>query len=181
MEIFSGDTRTNDLQGSMRSTAPELFRLDEPRTYASDVYAFSCLCLEVSESFHVMVDPILIRLRVEAYTGHPPFWDIAHEVTIVLDVMAGKRPRRPSVEECGGRQMSNSMWDLIQECWTSEPANRPVIQDVIKRLEGITIPRRCIIHFHLVDSVRLIIVCAVRGCQCRGSPQTRRRPSPVRA
>ena len=59
MEVFSGDTRTNDLQGSMRSTAPELFRLDEPRTYASDVYAFSCLCLEVRDSFNVVADLVL--------------------------------------------------------------------------------------------------------------------------
>ena len=50
----TADTHTTDHRGSTRWMAPELLYPEAiglpcfQRTYATDVYAFACLCLEVS-------------------------------------------------------------------------------------------------------------------------------------
>ncbi|KAJ7653215.1 kinase-like domain-containing protein [Mycena polygramma] len=82
--------------GSVRWMAPELLDPEScglstfRRTFASDVYAFACVCLEL-------------------YTGKPPFSEI-FEGAVMLKVIAGVRPQVPFVVPVWCQQ-------LISRCW----------------------------------------------------------------
>ncbi|KZT22026.1 kinase-like protein [Neolentinus lepideus HHB14362 ss-1] len=127
-DIIESTQRSSSRGGSVRWMAPELINprafLDEVfrRTTASDIYSFGCVCLEL-------------------YTLQIPFSYIAHDTTVLLEVINGVRPSIPSVHDCHGRSMSPEMWDLITGCWVDEPGKRPTIQEValiVQRLIGDT-------------------------------------------
>ncbi|KAJ7078489.1 kinase-like domain-containing protein [Mycena epipterygia] len=102
--------------GSTRWMAPELLDPNScglelfQRTFASDIYAFACVCLEL-------------------YTGKPPFSEISSEGAVLLKVIRGERPECPPVvpEWCS---------QFIVKCWSHNPVNRPgtgnVIESIVK-------------------------------------------------
>ncbi|KAJ6475700.1 kinase-like domain-containing protein [Mycena vitilis] len=106
--------------GSVRWMAPELLNPEScgfstfRRTFASDIYAFACVCLEL-------------------YTGKPPFSEI-YEGAVMLKVIAGVRPQVPSVVPAWCQQ-------LITKCWCHCPFERvgtgtiieTIVQSVRKR------------------------------------------------
>ncbi|KAK7045989.1 hypothetical protein VNI00_006984 [Paramarasmius palmivorus] len=90
-------TNSSHHAGSVRWMAPELhhpasfgltyFR----RTFASDVYSFACVC-------------------VELYTGKPPFEDVPRDTAVLFKVMAGERPM-PPVDEVFDEEISlHGLW-----------------------------------------------------------------------
>ncbi|KAJ7656701.1 kinase-like domain-containing protein [Mycena rosella] len=89
--------------GSIRWMAPELVN-DHPsvQTFASDVYAFGCLCAEL-------------------YTLKDPFSNIPHEYRVVRDILQGKRPERPTENPL----MTDGLWEFVNTCWLEKPAARP--------------------------------------------------------
>jgi len=97
--------------GSLRWMAPELHQLtsETRRTRASDVYAFACVGLEL-------------------YSGRPPFSDLRPDIAVVLGVLEGKRPNRPS-------GLPDWMWRLITSCWSQEATARPKITEIVDTLE----------------------------------------------
>ncbi|KAF5387289.1 hypothetical protein D9757_005805 [Collybiopsis confluens] len=104
--------------GSTRWMAPELHHpaafdlLHFKRTFASDVYSFACVA-------------------VELFTGRPPFPDIPHDSAVMLRVMAGERPERPA----GPRAVPDRLWDVIQLCWRHNPRERPSMSRVIEMMK----------------------------------------------
>ncbi|KAI3609866.1 hypothetical protein WG66_007610, partial [Moniliophthora roreri] len=104
-------TNSSHHAGSVRWMAPELhhpgtfglkyFR----RTFASDVYSFACVC-------------------VELYTGKPPFEDVPRDTAALFKVMAGERPARPS-------RMGDWLWNIVTMCWSQERAERPSMSRVM--------------------------------------------------
>ena len=50
-------------------------------------------------------------------------------------VIDGRRPPRPVTEDF--LIMSDAMWQLVQECWTHNPADRPLSSTVAQRLKDI--------------------------------------------
>ncbi|KAJ6536002.1 kinase-like domain-containing protein [Mycena vulgaris] len=102
--------------GSLRWMAPEL--LDPAscglevfqRTFASDIYSFACVCLEL-------------------YTGKPPFPEISSEGAVLLKIIKGERPECPPTvpEWCSL---------FIVKCWSQMPVNRPgtgnIIESIVK-------------------------------------------------
>ncbi|KAJ6514551.1 kinase-like domain-containing protein [Mycena vulgaris] len=86
--------------GSLRWMAPELFTIYN---------AFGCLC-------------------VELYTGRIPFSNVSSEAAVMLSVLSGKRPERPT----GQAAMSDALWDLVIACWAHDPPSRPSMQTVVE-------------------------------------------------
>ncbi|KAF7378260.1 Kinase-like protein [Mycena sanguinolenta] len=97
--------------GCGRWMAPEILD-NHPRTRASDIYAFACVCLEL-------------------YTGHPPFHgELFSTLTVIYNVVAKrKRPKRPPVNV-----IPDLVWDLMEKCWAQNVADRPSILGILLRL-----------------------------------------------
>ncbi|KAJ6581547.1 kinase-like domain-containing protein [Mycena capillaripes] len=125
-------THTSHRGGSVRWMSPELhypqscgletFR----RTFASDVYSFAFVC-------------------VELYTGKPPFSDVSHDAAVMLRVMAKERPARPCDAE-GRKLMSDTLWNLVQQCWSHEVAERPSMAHVVEMMQDANEDLRILSH-----------------------------------
>ncbi|KAG6889641.1 hypothetical protein C0995_015756 [Termitomyces sp. Mi166 len=110
--------------GSVRWQAPELFDVANDtvvkNTQKSDVYAWSCVCYEI-------------------FTGTVPFANLQRESTIELQIMNGARPEKPSDDSppWGEWGLTTPIWTLMEECWYTDPSNRPTVSQIIDRLTAI--------------------------------------------
>ncbi|TCD61785.1 hypothetical protein EIP91_007939 [Steccherinum ochraceum] len=98
---------------------PEQFGLESSRpTYASDVYSYACVCIEL-------------------YTSDAPFHELL-EATAMLRVLSGRRPPRPSF--LGGKQdvskMPDALWSLIERCWAQDADQRPLASHLLDLVES---------------------------------------------
>lgn len=113
----------------MRWTAPELFEpeefgLDSRRpTFESDLYAYSCICIEVS--LPTLYVDYTLSVSIQLYTGAAPFSELPNlsDYTVMRKVVAGSRPQRPTIPS--GKLMSDAMWGIVQLCWAHNPSSRP--------------------------------------------------------
>jgi len=96
--------------GAARWMAPEVMKGSRP-SYASDIYAFGCVCLEL-------------------HTGQPPFSEIAGEAQVIAKVLQGVRPKQPTSRT----QLSPELWDLLKWCWRNKPHERPNATFLVKTL-----------------------------------------------
>ncbi|KAJ7185721.1 kinase-like domain-containing protein, partial [Mycena filopes] len=143
-------TRTSHHGGSVRWMGPELHYPQScgletfQRTFASDVYSFASVC-------------------VELYTEKPPFSDISNDAAVMLRIVAKERPARPCNTD-GQNLMSDAMWDIIQQCWSHNPSARPSMASVVERMlevnNDLHIVRLCDFKLNLVLtlSIQLPIV-----------------------
>jgi len=111
--------------GTMRWQAPELLSIgaDETKSYqynskASDIYAFACVCYEI-------------------FSGELPFFENPYDIQVILGVMRGKRPTRPSHDLSRTRGFSDEAWNLVQACWAQDPTQRPTTRQVMGRLRAL--------------------------------------------
>ncbi|KAJ6589431.1 kinase-like domain-containing protein [Mycena capillaripes] len=81
-----------------------------PVTLESDMYSFGMLAYEM-------------------YTRARPFSSIPWPAAVIVRIVAGKRPPRPTREQ--SPQLSNAVWDLIQLCWTHDYRDRLCIGTVV--------------------------------------------------
>ncbi|KAJ7120907.1 kinase-like domain-containing protein [Mycena epipterygia] len=109
--VLSGVSSTGG--GTFRWMAPERLvpsAYDLPTakaTMKSDVYSFGMLILEV-------------------YSGAPP-WGARAEGNIALSVVTNVRPFRP-------QNIPHPLWQIVEECWSHFPAQRPTILELYNRL-----------------------------------------------
>lgn len=81
-------------------------------TFAVDVYAFACVCVEVYTS----KEPL--RKRTDGQ---------------VSDMTCNQqRPEQPSTPQ--GVKMDDAVWKIVNTCWAHLPEDRPTMVDVHKRL-----------------------------------------------
>ncbi|KAL5522146.1 hypothetical protein ACEPAF_2003 [Sanghuangporus sanghuang] len=108
-------------EGSARWQAPELLNIDYfgeelyKVSEKTDVYAFSCVCLEI-------------------FTGKVPFAGL-RDATVISEVAVhDRRPTwpGPSAAEKG---LTELIWSIMQECWQTWPDERPDMPFVVSRLE----------------------------------------------
>ncbi|CAL1711994.1 unnamed protein product [Somion occarium] len=97
--------------GAVRWLAPELLR-GSRSNYASDVYAFGCVWLEV-------------------YTHYPPFKHLRHDFQMIAKVLEGAIPEWPSVNPDFSGQLCLDDWRFVQKCWASRPSSRPDISSLV--------------------------------------------------
>ena len=114
--LLSSTSRTQG--GAVRWMSPELinpeaFGLDKSRpTKSSDCYAFGMVVYET-------------------IGGRLPF----HEhltMAVYVRVAKGERPSR-------GGKFRDSLWNVMERCWASQPSDRPSIEDVLQCLQ-VTVP-----------------------------------------
>lgn len=136
MTEFSSDAVTVDLTstfaGSLRWMARELFTSSEANptvTCESDVWAFS-MTVVVSVSMSVFLPVKVSRIYQELFTSNHPYNELKNEVQVILAVHKGILPMRPE-PSCG---INDDIWELCNDCWRKNPALRPSMQAITKRL-----------------------------------------------
>ncbi|KAG6856162.1 hypothetical protein H0H87_006969 [Tephrocybe sp. NHM501043] len=80
------------------------------RTPASDVFAFGMI-----------------------FTGQRPFGDV-HLVTVILNIIQGRHPSRPSEALYVDRGLTDAMWGLMKSCWSFRAAERPSAAQIMQQL-----------------------------------------------
>ncbi|KAJ7452643.1 kinase-like domain-containing protein [Mycena latifolia] len=88
-----------------------------PATRESDVYAFGMLAYEM-------------------YTRALPFAAHTWAASVVVKVVCGARPSRPSPAQ--SPQLTDALWDLIQLCWAHDWRRRPNIDTILASLAVMT-------------------------------------------
>jgi len=69
----------------------------------------------------------------KVFTGVPPFSEFATPV-VISKIMDGERPARPEAQE-----LTDSMWDMVIQCWDQDPARRPTMTEVIGHLRELLV------------------------------------------
>ncbi|KAF8201267.1 kinase-like domain-containing protein, partial [Mycena galopus ATCC 62051] len=114
-------------RGEACNRAPELFR-DEQAHFGSDVYAFACVCYEVSQAYFYLLPAMIM-------TGLLPFHDLRYKpVIVMIKVSEGARPSRP--KSCSGSTALDGLWALMQDCWEGKAEMRPSASEIVQRLVG---------------------------------------------
>jgi len=119
--------------GSVRWMAPELHvpeRFGLARsclTPETDVYAFGCVCLEVS-SFLLAGPSRLLIIPSQLYTGRPPFANVLVDSAVMFQVVHGGRPERPT----GDGEMIDQLWRMVEMCWSQHFADRLKTDEVVE-------------------------------------------------
>jgi serine/threonine protein kinase len=105
--IQDSDIEVNENYGVLPYMAPELLR-NNPYTPASDIYSFSIIMWEFT-------------------SGVPPFKHKAHDLQLSLSICEGERPKIiKNTPKC--------YRDLMEECWDSNPSNRPTIIELKNKI-----------------------------------------------
>lgn len=74
-------------------------------------------------------------MHPQVLTGHRPF----HRLSIletVLAVVTGKRPGKPHDAKFLG--FSDSLWELLQSCWSEDSSDRPTAQQLFAYLSEVS-------------------------------------------
>lgn len=66
--------------------------------------------------------PQLIYIKKQILTGQQPFFEIKSDIAVVFEVvLKGARPIRPKDEA----RINDTVWTLVEACWSKNPAARP--------------------------------------------------------
>jgi len=122
----TGPSNTNGGSGgTVRWQAPELHSPSSEgssgsgrNSKASDIYALACVCYEM-------------------FSGNFPFCEVPYDVRVVMGVMSGRRPARPSHDLSTKRGLSDEVWHLVETCWAQKPIERPTATQVVKQLRAL--------------------------------------------
>ena len=68
----------------------------------------------------------------ETVSGKLPFHEHA-DLAVFVKVLKGERPARR------GARFANSLWKMLEMCWTPQPKDRPSVKDVLQCLEAVSI------------------------------------------
>ncbi|KAG6861957.1 hypothetical protein C0995_009141 [Termitomyces sp. Mi166 len=104
--------------GTVGFQAPELVDPEQEiirKTEASDVFAFAMVCYEI-------------------FSGQQPFEGIAMYM-VILKIVHGERPARPSETVCLECGLTNPIWAMIEECWSPLPGQRPNFVQISHQLD----------------------------------------------
>ncbi|KAF9254762.1 kinase-like protein, partial [Marasmius fiardii PR-910] len=106
--LLSTVTKSGGGKGTMRWMAPELFTSHFEETEIADIstdldiYAYACTVYEI-------------------VAGRVPFAHLKHDAQVMLEVLNGERPERPTTTAW----CPNNIWMMVQQCWAQETHLRP--------------------------------------------------------
>lgn len=109
-----------------------------PITTATDVYAFSSICLEVRSFFHcqryLTECGNLLFIILQALTGKLPYPHRRSDQVVIIDIMNGVKPSRGS--QClVGIAKTTELWEMMDQCWDAMPRARPDVNQMCTLLE----------------------------------------------
>ncbi|RHZ86534.1 hypothetical protein Glove_50g61 [Diversispora epigaea] len=78
-------------------------------TQASDIYTFGMIMLEV-------------------FTSYPPYYNIPHDETLVMDICQGLKPEI----KC---EIPQFLKEIMEKCWNFDPSNRPIAKELETQLK----------------------------------------------
>jgi len=67
---------------------------------------------------------------MQVFTGLVPFYEFSHDPAIIFQLIAGKRPSRPTET----LSLTDVVWMILEECWHQKPSVRPVANLLPSRL-----------------------------------------------
>ncbi|KAG9041095.1 hypothetical protein FS837_012740 [Tulasnella sp. UAMH 9824] len=118
VETVPGLISSNRGAGNVRWMAPELVDGILPKSLKGDVYSFASLALNI-------------------LTGAIPFRNFTNETALIVALVTGSPPRlaparkrmscKPALEE--------RLWKLLDECWATNPAQRPTMREIERRIQ----------------------------------------------
>ncbi|KAG6809010.1 hypothetical protein H0H92_001983 [Tricholoma furcatifolium] len=125
---WTSESTIGSKRGTTRWHAPELLAIESEdtveassvyNTQASDVFAWSNVCYEI-------------------FTGRVPFFEVSHPVQVMTRIMQGGTPTRPNDDDPAWQQngLNHRIWNLMRDCWSFEPLQRPDMTAVISRLDA---------------------------------------------
>ena len=99
----------------------------------ADVYAFGIVVVEVSPwhscAMHRGLTVCLLSNPLKAFTGSPPFPELAPAAAVFKMVINRELPDRPKE-----RGLTDPVWDMTLRCWQHEPDRRPKMTEVVATL-----------------------------------------------
>ncbi|KAG6835689.1 hypothetical protein H0H93_015692, partial [Arthromyces matolae] len=127
-DVMDGCRSEPDVIGSnIRWQAPEvllsLHQRNKRATYASDMYAFGCICYEASPG------------KLLIFTGKIPHHEMKRLHEVLILVTTGKRLQRPPLSEPPWTTwgLTEDIWSIMNDCW-KQSKERPDSCDVVRRL-----------------------------------------------
>lgn len=66
-----------------------------------------------------------------------PFYEVFRDQTVILKISRGERPSRPDQSAFSRNGLTESIWKLMQDCWLTEPEDRPTASEILFRLTQI--------------------------------------------
>ncbi|KAH9929157.1 kinase-like domain-containing protein [Fomitopsis serialis] len=110
-------TRSNGGQGTVQYMAPEIM---DPESFGL-------------RHAHASLEGDIYTLAIvmwEVFAGRPPYgsWHVGR---IQREILRGTRPSRVVDALSESLGLSNSVWDLMERCWRSDPGERPPIGQVL--------------------------------------------------
>ncbi|KAG8941967.1 hypothetical protein FRC00_012117, partial [Tulasnella sp. 408] len=122
--ISSGLTTSKSVKGSTRYMSPDLLQDGEgKRTLESDIWAWGCTTFEI-------------------ITDIEPFSTAKESTNVITSLVLGKSPGSvnmldslfPVIGSTDHLTLS-SLKSVIQDCWSSDPGQRPASSDILNRLD----------------------------------------------
>ncbi|KAF9260166.1 kinase-like protein, partial [Marasmius fiardii PR-910] len=108
-------SETSRSKGTTRWLSPELL-MSESNCFPSnesDVHAYGCVLYEASHYCQI------------------PFYELREGAFVIAVVVHEQCPSHPG-EDCV--QLQSSMWDIMVECWSRVPSDRPTMVDVVAHI-----------------------------------------------
>ncbi|KAG8977311.1 hypothetical protein FRB90_008826, partial [Tulasnella sp. 427] len=68
-------------------------------------------------------------LILAAISGKNPFWNKINDAGRIVAVCKGSKPEP---EDHPGLPVNDSLWALLERCWSSEPGDRPTMLEVME-------------------------------------------------
>src|ERR1700683_4423239 len=72
----------------------------------------------------------------QLFSGHVPFYEKkGPDSVVLLSVLQGRRPVRPSHDLSTSRGLGDEVWNIVVTCWAQDPTKRPTAEQVVERLQ----------------------------------------------
>ncbi|KAF8636240.1 hypothetical protein AX17_003725 [Amanita inopinata Kibby_2008] len=108
-------THTLGISDAYRWYAPEMCSDEGLLSTKSDVYSFAMTILELM-------------------LHDKPYARVTRIGQVIKRLTAGTHPDRPNDPRAIERGLNDDMWELLESCWSLQPADRPSIEKVMARL-----------------------------------------------